>query len=325
MLAPDSAPVTPEPFRPESLRGTGPLPSASLLGAVGHTPLLRLERVAEGLPPGSEVWAKAEFLNPTGSVKDRAALSIVRAALAGGHLEGKVLLDASSGNTAVSYAMLGARLGFAVELLVPANAHPGRLARARAYGARVVLTDPLDGTDGAQKEAKRRAAAHPERYYYPDQYNHPANPLAHYAATGPEIWEQSRGRLTHFVAGVGTGGTLTGTARFLREVAPKVRVIGVEPDGPVHGIEGLKHLPTALRPGTYDARVVDETIRLPTEVAIGLTHRLATEEGLWVGRSSGAAVAASLEVARRTPGAVVVTILPDAGNPPGGSRTEDDA
>ena len=284
-----------------------------LLEAVGHTPLLPLRRIAAG--SAFELWAKAEFLNPSGSVKDRAALGIVRHALESGLLsEGKVLLDASSGNTAVAYAMLGARLGFPVELCVPRNANPDRVAKMLAFGARLIFTDPAEGSDGAQREARRLAAEDPVHRYYPDQYNNRANPDAHYASTGPEIWRAARGRITHLVAGVGTGGTISGTGRYLKEQDPRIRVVGVEPTGPLHGIEGLKHLPTALRPSTYDAEVVDETVRVETEEADRFRRRLAELEGVSAGISSGAAVAASIEVGRRAPGSVVVTILPDGGH-----------
>ncbi len=286
-----------------------------LLRAVGNTPLLPLRRVVDS---GSfELWAKAEFLNPTGSVKDRAALEIVRDGLASGALgAGRDLLDASSGNTALAYAFLGARLGFGVQLCLPRNANPDRLARIAAYGAEVVFTDPAEGTDGAQREARRRATERPDRVWYPDQYNHPANPLAHYRHTGPEIWRQTSGRVTHFVAGVGTGGTISGTGRYLKEQRPDLVVVGVEPDGPIHGLEGLKHLPTALRPGTYDARFVDQTVRMETERALDMQRRLAREEGLLVGASAGAAVAAAVEVGRAHPGSVVVTVLPDGDRAP---------
>jgi S-sulfo-L-cysteine synthase (O-acetyl-L-serine-dependent) len=287
----------------------------SLLGAIGRTPLLSLSGVAPDSPNPFELWGKAEFLNPTGSVKDRAAVAMVREAMADGRLTpSHTLIDASSGNTAVAYAMLGARLGFSVELCLPRNVHPDRLQRIQAYGARVVLTDPLDGTDGAQREARRRAIEAPHRYFFPDQYNNPANPRAHYATTGPEIWEQSQGRVTHFVAGIGTGGTISGVARFLKEQPHPVRVIGVEPAGPIHGIEGLKHLPSALRPSTYDASLVDETVRVETDAAREMSRRLARDEGLLVGNSSGAAVWAAREIGRATPGAVIVTILPDRGD-----------
>ena len=312
MYASDPAPLSGAPVA-RGARGSSKLDP--LLEAVGRTPLLPLDRIVRAAGGGFELLAKAEFLNPTGSVKDRAAVSIVRSALSKGLLgEGQTLVDASSGNTAVAYAMLGARLGFAVELYVPRNANPDRVERIRAYGASIVLTDPAEGTDGAQRAARQRAAAEPVRVFYPDQYNNPSNPEAHYRTTGPEIWSQTAGRITHFVAGVGTGGTISGTARFLKEQRPAVRVFGVQPTGPLHGIEGLKHLPTALRPSTYDEQLVDETIRVETEPAQAMQARLATEEGLSVGVSSGAAVVAALEVGRSAPGAVVVTLLPDAGH-----------
>ena len=285
----------------------------ALLTAVGHTPILPLRRIAAS--EGFEIWAKAEFLNPSGSVKDRAAAGIVRQALATGQLsEGRSLLDASSGNTAVAYAMLGARLGFRVELCVPRNANPDRIAKMRAFGATLIFTDPAEGSDGAQREARRLAAEDPVHRFYPDQYNNPANPDAHFATTGPEIWSALAGRITHLVAGVGTGGTISGAGRYLKERDPRVRVIGVEPNGPLHGIEGLKHLPTALRPSTYDARIIDDTIRIETEDAEATRARLAELEGLAVGISSGAAVAACLRLGRSNPGAVIATVLPDGGH-----------
>jgi S-sulfo-L-cysteine synthase (O-acetyl-L-serine-dependent) len=304
---------------PASTNWTDLLPAAGslrlddpFLKAVGETPLLPLSRISGR---SFEILAKAEFLNPTGSVKDRAAFAIVRRAVDEGRLTpGRTLVDASSGNTAVAYAMLAARMGFSAELILPRNANPARVEAIRAYGAQVVFTDPLDGTDGAQREARRRADGDPTRYFYPDQYNNPSNPNAHYDTTGPEIWRQSRGRLTHFVAGVGTGGTISGTGRFLKERNPAVRVVAVEPSGPMHGLEGLKHLPTARRPSTYDARVVDETVRVETEEAEEMRARLGREEGLRVGMSSAAAVLASVGVGRTHSGAVVVTILPDGGH-----------
>ncbi len=287
----------------------------TLLDSIGETPLLHLASFGGDASRPFELSAKAEFLNPTGSIKDRAALGIVRRALDEGRLDsGRVLIDASSGNTAVAYAMLGAKLGFRVEVCLPRNAHPDRLRRIRAYGAEVILTDPLDGTDGAQREARRRSEENPDHYYFPDQYNNPANPEAHYATTGPEIWEQSLGRVTHFVAGVGTGGTISGVGRFLKEQRSSIRVVGVQPIGPMHGIEGLKHIPSALRPSTYDESLVDETIQVDTEAARSTAQQLAREEGLLVGASSGAAVWASREVGMRSPSALIITILPDRGD-----------
>jgi S-sulfo-L-cysteine synthase (O-acetyl-L-serine-dependent) len=287
----------------------------ALIAQIGHTPLLRLTR-GLSLRRAITLWGKAEFLNPSGSVKDRAAWAIVERAIADGALRsGRVLLDASSGNTGISYGMLGARLGFSVEICLPRNASPERIRRLKAYGVHLVLTDPLEGTDGAQREARRRAHGHPGRYFYPDQYNHPANPEAHFLGTGPEIWAQTRGAITHLVAGVGTGGTISGAGRYLKQRNSSIQVIGVEPDAPLHGIEGLKHLPTALRPGTYDASVIDGTIRMPTERAQESTRRLARDEGLLVGTSSGAAVAAAEDIARSaTAPACIVAVLPDGGD-----------
>jgi len=282
--------------------------------AVGNTPLVPLPSLSQGQGPRGRVWAKLESMNPSGSVKDRAALGIVQAALQDGSLDAeRTLVDASSGNTAVAYAMLGARLGFPVLLFVPRQANPARLSAIRAFGAEVVLTDPGEGTDGAQREARARAESAPPRYFLADQYNNPANPRAHYTGTGPEIWRQSGGRLTHLVAGVGTGGTISGTGRFLKERRPALTVVGVEPTGPIHGLEGLKHLPTAVRPGTYDGSVVDSTVRIGTEEAMAMVSRLAREEGISAGPSAGAAVAAALGIARDDPEAFVVAIVPDRG------------
>jgi S-sulfo-L-cysteine synthase (O-acetyl-L-serine-dependent) len=313
VYAPDRAPLTAEGSAVRSTR-TASWPDDPLLARVGESPLVPLRRI---VPPGAafELYGKAEFLNPTGSVKDRAALGIVRAAVAAGAFDGgRRLLEATSGNTGLSLAMIGARFGIPVTLCLPRNAHPERLAALRAYGAEVVLTDPAEGTDGAQREAHRLAAAEPNRYHLTDQYNNPANPAAHFATTGPELWRQTAGRVTHLIAGVGTGGTVSGTGRYLKSRNPGVTVVAVEPTGPLHGIEGLKHLPTARRPSTYDASVVDRTVRIETDEADLVRRRLALEEGLAVGMSAGAAVAAALEVGAESPGAVLVAILPDSGH-----------
>jgi cysteine synthase B len=278
------------------------------------TPLLSLQALVNDEGGDFQLWAKAEFLNPSGSVKDRAAESIVADAFAHGRLgSGQTLVDASSGNTAVAYASLAFGRGFRVELFVPRNANPERLARLRALGAEIVMTDPAEGTDGAQREAKARALSDPARYFYADQYNNPANPLAHYRTTGPEIWAQTDGRVTAFVAGVGTGGTISGVARFLKEKNSHIEVVGVQPAGPIHGLEGLKHLPSALRPSTYDAAMVDSTERVETEEAQEYVARLARRAYLSVGPSSGAAVAVALRWGCARPGAVIVTVLPDGG------------
>ena len=314
MYPSDSASIEPGVVPPPSRSDSGF--AESVIGPVGRTPLLRLARIGQDLPPEVELWGKAEFLNPTGSVKDRAAHAIVRSAFEAGELgAGRTLLDASSGNTGISYAMLGARLRFPVAICLPRNASPERVLRLKSYGAEVIFTDPGEGTDGAQREARRRAAAEPARFYYPDQYNHPANPESHFRGTGPEVWGQTDGRVTHLIAGVGTGGTISGAGRFLKDSSPGIVVVGVEPDGPLHGIEGLKHLPTAMRPGTYAERWVDRTVRVATEDAQVMTRRLAREEGLFVGTSSGAAVVAMLSIAGALgrPG-VLVAILPDGGD-----------
>jgi cysteine synthase B len=261
---------------------------------------------------GFERYAKAEYENPTGSVKDRAAAAIVAGAWARGELgAGGVLVDASSGNTAVAYAALGQEFGFGVELYVPRNANPERLHRLRALGARVIPTDPLNGTDEAQRVARARAESDPSRCFYADQYNNMDNPGAHDRSTGPEIGQQSGGRVTVLVAGVGIGGTISGCAQFLRERRPDARIVGVQPARPVQGLEGLKHLPTALRPGPYEARLVDETVSVETEDAQAQQQDLQDREGLRVGISSGAAVWAALRVGRVRPGSVIVTLLPD--------------
>ena len=320
MFASDSARVASSgPFEPGRTAAGPEVADDPLVRSIGETPLVPLRRLVGGPRAAFELWAKVEALNPSGSVKDRAARSIVTTALADGSLHpGRTLVDASSGNTAVAYATLGARLGFPVLLYVPRNANPARLASLRALGAEVVLTEAAEGTDGAQREARRRTEADPGRFFFADQYNNPANPRAHYAGTGPEIWRQTGGRVTHFVAGVGTGGTISGAGRYLKERRASVVVVGVEPSGPMHGLEGLKHLPTAARPGTYDPSVADATVRVETEDAERMVARLAREEGLRVGRSSGAAVVASLEVGRSAPGSYVVTVLPDAGDGTGG-------
>ena len=282
-----------------------------LFDLVGRTPLIRLHRI-EPDRPGIELYAKAEFANPGGSVKDRPARRMILEGLASGALSpDKILLDATSGNTGIAYAMFGAALGVRVRLCVPDNVTGERKRMLRAYGADLVLTNPLEGSDGAIREARRLYQADPGAYFYPDQYNNPLNWRAHYDTTGPEILEQAGGRLTHFVAGLGTSGTFVGVARRLRESGGDVVLASVQPDGPLHGIEGLKHMDTAIVPGIYDPSLADQDVRIDTEAAIAMTRRLAREEGLLVGISSGANVVASLSIAE--PPAVVVTVLCDGG------------
>jgi cysteine synthase B len=288
-------------------------PADGLEAVVGNTPLLPLRRLAE-LPPGVQVYAKAEWFNPGGSVKDRPALNILRAARASGQLsDGKRLLDSTSGNMGIAYATFGAALDLPVTLAIPANASRERLAILRVLGAELILTDPLEGSDGAIRVARQLAAEYPQRYFYADQYNNPANWQAHYLTTGPEIWEQTAGQVTHLVAGLGTSGTLMGTGRFLRERNPAVQLVAFQPDAAFHGLEGLKHMPTAIRPGIFDPSLPDLTIEASTETAYALVLRLARKEGLFVGISSGAAAAAALQVASSLESGVVVTVFPDAG------------
>jgi cysteine synthase B len=292
---------------------TRPLTPDSVTGLIGRTPLLRL-RAFGAEYPGVELYAKAEFQNPGGSVKDRAAASILREAARTGRLRpGVTILDATSGNTGIAYAMIAAANGYRLKLCMPANVTPERTRTLRAYGAELVLTDPMEGTDGAIREARRLNASDPGRYFYADQYNNDANWRAHFETTGPEILQQTDGRITHFVAGLGTSGTFTGVGRRLREFRRDIRLISVQPDSPMHGVEGLKHMETAIRPGIYDETLADDDVRIGTERAYAFTRRLASEEGLLVGVSSGAALAASLDVASRIREGVVVMIFPDSG------------
>jgi S-sulfo-L-cysteine synthase (O-acetyl-L-serine-dependent) len=277
---------------------------------VGNTPLLPVK-----LPSGrGRLFLKAEWLNPGGSVKDRAARSILRDALCRGELPGKRLLDASSGNTGIAYAMLGAAAGIGVTICLPANASPERKALLEIYGAEVVLTDRMDGTDGAVERAGELVGESPERYFYADQYSNPANPRAHWETTGPEIWAQTQGRITHFVAAMGTTGTMMGTGRFLKEKKPGVRLIGVQPDSPLHGLEGLKHLSTTAHPpALYDPSVPDTVVEVATEDADRRAQWLARETGYLVGWSAGAAMAAALNIFQEDPDAWVVVIGCDTG------------
>jgi cysteine synthase B len=287
---------------------------AGLLAAIGRTPLLQLRRLAP-VRTGVELFVKAEFQNPGGSVKDRAARAIIEDAERRGLLRGgSRILDATSGNTGIAYAMIAAAHGYGLTLCVPGNVTPERLRILHAYGAEVVLTSAMDGSDGAIREAQRIFESDPHRYFYADQYNNDANWRAHYDTTAPEIIEQTDGRITHFVAGLGTSGTFVGTGRRLRELIPDVRLVSVQPESPLHAIEGLKHMDTSIRPGIYDPSLADEDVAISTERAQALTRRLATEEGLLVGVSSGAALAASLDLASRIGSGVIVTVFPDSGS-----------
>jgi len=285
--------------------------SLSIIDLIGDTPLIRLRRI-ERARPGVELYAKAEWMNPGGSVKDRPALRMVQEGIAAGLLvPGKTLLDATSGNTGIAYAMIGAAMGFKVTLCLPDNVTPERKRILRAYGATLIFTNPLEGSDGAIRQAQQMNEATPDRFFYADQYNNDFNWRSHYDTTGPEIIRQAGPRLTHFVAGLGTSGTFMGTGRRLREFKPGIVLASVQPDSPLHGLEGLKHMESAMVPGIYDSSLADQDVRVGTEEAYDMTRRLAQEEGLLVGISSGANLAGALSVA--LPDSVVVVVFCDGG------------
>jgi cysteine synthase B len=294
---------------------TPAIASTSVLDLIGRTPLLRLDRFLPALQAKTiEIYAKAEFMNPGGSVKDRAAAAILSDGERTGRLRpGVTILDATSGNTGIAYAMIAAARGYKLKLCVPENVTTERKRTLRAFGAELVLTSPMEGSDGAIREARRLYQMDPERYFYADQYNNDANWRAHYDTTAMEILAQTDGRLTHFVAGLGTSGTFIGVGRRLREYRRDIRLISVQPDSPLHGVEGLKHMETAIRPGIYDPLLADEDVRVSTERSYELTRRLAKDEGLLVGVSSGAALAASLDLAARIHDGIIVTVFPDTG------------
>jgi len=287
------------------------------LDRIGNTPLLRFARITRDLP-GAEILGKAEWLNPGGSVKDRAAANIVAQARASGQLtSGKILLDSTSGNTGIAYAMIGAAQGFPVTLCMPENVSVERKRILHAYGANIIYTDPAEGSDGAIRMARELAARHPDLYFYADQYSNNANWLAHYHGTANEIWQQTEGRITHFVSMLGTSGTFVGTSRRLKELNPGIRCISLQPDSPFHGIEGAKHMASAIVPKIYDPSLADADIGIATEDAYSMAKRLAREEGLLVGISAAAAVAGCLQLARELKGdesGVFVTILCDSGD-----------
>ena len=285
-----------------------------LLDSVGNTPLLELKHIARDVP-GLVLFAKAEYMNPGGSVKDRPARAMLLDGIDRGALTpGKRILEATSGNTGIADAMLGRTLGFPVTLCVPAKASSERKAILKAFGAELILTDPLEGTDGAIRKARAMAAAEPEKYFYPDQYSNPRNWGAHFETTGPEIWRDTGGKLTHFVAGLGTTGTFIGTTRYLKSQSAEVRCVSMQPDSPMHGLEGMKHIPTAMVPKIYDPTLADAELTIGTEEAYVMARRLAREEGVFVGPSAAANVVASLKVARESGApAFIVTILCDGG------------
>ncbi|MBP7998699.1 MAG: cysteine synthase family protein [Chloroflexi bacterium] len=305
--------VPPVSLAPVLLSRTAPLTPE---GLVGNTPLLPLRRLsaAATLPPTVHLLAKAEWFNPSGSVKDRPALNIIRTAEAQGLLKpGMTLLDSTSGNMGIAYAMLGAARGYRIQLALPENASPERKAILQAYGAELIYTDPLEGSDGAIMQAREIAAANRTNIFYANQYNNPANWQAHYFTTGNEIWQQTGGQVSHFVAGLGTSGTFMGTTRRLKELNPAIRAVSMQPDSPFNGLEGLKHMPSAIKPGIYDDDLADENVIVRTEDAYQMARQLAREEGLFVGISAAAAVVAALTLAHTLAEGIVVTILPDNG------------
>jgi S-sulfo-L-cysteine synthase (O-acetyl-L-serine-dependent) len=287
----------------------------SILDLVGNTPMVGIGRLPKGLSPRVRIAAKLEGFNPGGSVKDRPAVWMVRDGLRSGKLHpGKTIIDSTSGNTGIALALSGAALGYPVELVMPANVSIERKKIVSAYGAKVTFSDPLEGSDGAIRLCRKIIAADPERYFKPDQYFNPVNPQAHYESTGPEIWATTQGAITHLIAGIGTGGTVMGTGRFLKERNPKIEIIAVEPDDAWHGLEGLKHMASSIVPGIYHEEALDRKISVATDVSYEMVYRLGSEEGLVVGQSSGAAMVAALQVAKEIDAGLIVVIFPDFGD-----------
>jgi len=286
----------------------------SVIDLVGDTPLIKLTHITEGLDPGVEVYAKAEWFNPGGSVKDRPALWMILDGIRNGKLTAdKILMDSSSGNTAIAYAMIGAALGYRVELVTPQNINIERKKTLQAFGSKIIYSDPLEGSDGAIRLARKLKEENTEKYFMPDQYNNPQNPRSHYESTAVEIWEQTEGRVTHFLAGLGTSGTFMGTSRRLKEFNPDITTIAIEPAEALHGLEGMKHMPTSIVPGIYDSDYPDELVRVSTEDAYNLMKDLLKKEGIFIGHSGGAVAYATLEYAKKLKEGVLVTIFPDGG------------
>jgi S-sulfo-L-cysteine synthase (O-acetyl-L-serine-dependent) len=295
----------------------GPVLAGDILSQIGNTPLLDLSAFAHrlGVPSTVGLYAKAEWLNPGGSVKSRAALRIVEDALRSGELSvGKTLIDSSSGNTGIAFALIGASRGFPVHLVMPANVSPERKALARAYGAKLIESDPLEGSDGAIRKVRELVAMHPKRYFYADQYNNPANWQAHFDTTGPEVWRQTQGAVTHFVAGLGTSGTFVGVGRYLKRQCKDIQLIALQPEDELSVIEGLKHMQTAIVPGIFDESLVDRYLDISAESTWAMTRRLAAQAGLFTGLSAGAAVEGAIQVARDLDSGVIITVLPDDGS-----------
>ena len=301
-------------FSYEQINGVSAPDDSGVAALVGNTPMLPLHRLAKDLSPEVQVFAKAEWFNPGGSIKDRPALNIIRSALDTGELRsGMRLLDATSGNMGIAYATFGAVMDFGVTLALPENASAERITILRSLGAELILTDPLEGIDGAILKARQLAEERPDLYYYANQYDNNANWQAHYLSTGPEIVQQTGGNITHFVAGMGTSGTMMGAGRYLRHYNADIQLVAVQPDSPFHGLEGLKHMPSAIQPEILDLELPDRTIEVSTESAYEMVRRLAREEGIFAGISSGANAQAALNLARELDSGLIVTVFPDAG------------
>ncbi len=287
----------------------------SVLDLIGNTPLLEICKITAGLPSRVRIFAKLEGFNPGGSVKDRPALRMVQEGIRAGKLHpSKTILDSTSGNTGIALAMIGKVLGYPVELVMPSNVSVERKQIIHAYGAKVSYSDPLEGSDGAIRLCRTILKENPEKYFKPDQYFNPMNPQAHYETTGPEIYRQTDRSITHFVAGIGTGGTIMGTGRYLKEVNPAIQIIAVEPDDALHGLEGLKHMASSIVPGIYHEEKLDKKISVSTEDAYSMVYRLSQDEGILVGQSSGAAMFAALAIARKLRTGTLVTVFPDFGD-----------
>jgi len=285
-----------------------------LLDLIGNTPLISFSDIYDDISPGVELYAKAEWFNPGGSVKDRPAYRMIMDGIASGELtKDKVIMDSSSGNTAISYAMIGMILGYKVELVTPQNINFERKKVLEAYGAKVINSDPLEGSDGAILLAHKIKKENPEKYFMPDQYNNPSNPLAHYLTTAPEIWEQTNKRITHFIAGMGTSGTVMGTGARLKEYNKDIKVLAMQPAESLHGLEGLKHIPSSIQPGIFNESFPDEIIGIGTEESYDMMKYVMDKKGLFVGHSGGAAIQAVYEVAKKLDSGVIVTVLPDSG------------
>ena len=285
----------------------------SIIDLIGNTPLIKLNQFSE-LSSDKKIYIKAEWFNPGGSIKDRAALSMIKEGIKKGSLtKEKTIMDSSSGNTAIAYAMIGSALGFKVELVTPENINIERKKTLEAYGAKIIYSSPFEGSDGAILEARKLARNFPDKYFMPDQYNNIANPLAHYQTTGPEIWDQTNGEITHLFSGIGTSGTVMGTGRYLKSMNEKIKIVGVQPDEPLHGLEGLKHIPSSIVPGIYNEEELDILYNANTEKSYLIMEKLMQLEGMFVGHSGGAVVLSALEILRESDAANIVCVIPDGG------------